>query len=94
MASSSYESGNLSRVVRFTNLPPEAATIQIYTVSGALVKTLNKQGPSRSLDWDLTTQNNLGVASGMYLIRVNVEGVGDRILKFGVINRKTQITLF
>ena len=94
MASSSYESGNLSRVVRFTNLPPEAATIQIYTVSGTLVKTLSKEGPSRSLDWDLTTQNNLAVASGMYLIRVNIDGVGDRVLKFGVVNRQTQITLF
>ena len=94
MGASTYESGNLSRVVRLTNLPPEAATIQIYTVAGSLVRTLRKDGTSRSLDWDLQTETGLPVASGMYLVRVEIAGVGERILKFGVVNRQTQITLF
>ena len=94
MGASTYETGNLSRVVRITNLPPDAATIQIYTVAGSLVRTLRKDGPSRSLDWDLQTETGLPVASGMYLVRIEIADVGERILKFGVVNRKTQITLF
>lgn len=92
--SSNYESGNLSRVVRFTNLPPQATTIRIYTVAGTLVRTLRKEGVSRSLDWNLETENNLPVASGMYLIHFDVEGVGEQIRKFGVIQRRTAITVF
>lgn len=94
MGTSNYETGNLSRVVRFTNLPPQATTIRIYTVAGTLVKTLRKEGASRSLDWNLETENNLPVASGMYLIHFDVEGVGEQIRKFGVIQRRTAITVF
>ncbi|MEO0556707.1 MAG: T9SS type A sorting domain-containing protein [Bacteroidota bacterium] len=94
LGESDYETGNLSRVVRITNLPPEATTIQIYTVAGTLVRTLNKEGSSRSLDWDMQTQSGLPVASGMYLVRVEVAGVGERIMKFGLVNRRSRITLF
>ena len=95
---SAYETGNTDRRARFTNLPPQA-TIRIYTVSGTLIKTLNKSDASRSLDWDLTTTNNLPVASGMYLIHVqarNSDGsnLGERVLKFGVINRQIDVDVF
>ena len=91
---SAYESGNLSSVIRFTNLPPEPASIRIFTVSGSLVTTLNKTSSQRSLDWNLLTSNNLPVASGMYLVHVDIDGVGERTLKLAVINRRTQVTIF
>ncbi len=94
LGASTYESGNLSRVVKFTNLPEQAATIRVFTVAGTLVKTLRKEGSSRSLSWNLETENNLPVASGMYLIHVDVDGVGERTLKLGVVQRRTQITVF
>ncbi|HIG75681.1 MAG TPA: T9SS type A sorting domain-containing protein [Bacteroidetes bacterium] len=94
LGTSDYETGNLSRVVRFTNLPDEAATIRIYTVAGTLVKTLRKEGQSRSLDWNLETENNLPVASGMYLIHVEIDGIGEKVLKLGVVQRRTQIDVF
>ena len=94
LGASDYETGNTSRVVRFTNLPEAAATVRIYTVSGTLVQTLRKEGASRSLDWNLETSNNLPVASGMYLIHIDVEGLGERVLKFGVVQRRTRISEF
>lgn len=90
---SAYETGNLERIARFTNMP-ERVTIRIYTVSGSLIRTIAKDGPSRSVDWDLTTESGLPVASGMYLIHVDVPGVGDRVLKFGVVNRTTSVDIF
>ncbi|MGA7304208.1 MAG: hypothetical protein WBW88_05015, partial [Rhodothermales bacterium] len=72
---SDYELTNLADIVRFTNMPQEA-TIRVFTLAGSLVKTLNKSGPSTSLDWDLTTEEGLPVASGMYLVYVEVPGVG------------------
>ena len=90
---SAYETGNQDRRVRFTNLP-ETANIRIYTVSGTLIRTLQKDGAGTSLDWNLTTDSNLPVASGMYFIHIEVPDVGERVLKFGVINRETNINIF
>ncbi len=94
MGASNYETGNSSHVVRFTNLPAGTATIRVYTIAGTLVKSLTRTGDSRTLDWDLTTQSGLPVASGMYLIHVDIEGVGERVLKFGVVQRQTVIDVF
>lgn len=90
---SAYETGNEDRRVRFTNMP-QTATIRVYTVSGTLVRTLYKDGPSTSLDWNLTTDSNLPVASGMYFLHIDVPGVGEKIMKFGVVNRETNINIF
>lgn len=40
-----------------------------------------------SMEWDLKNYAGVPVASGVYLIHVQVEGVGDRVLKSFVINR-------
>ena len=90
---SAYETGNEDRRTRFTNMP-QTATIRIYTVSGTLIRTLYKDGPGTSLDWSLTTDSNLPVASGMYFIHIDVPGVGEKVMKFGVINRETNINVF
>ncbi len=90
---SAYETGNEDRRARFTNLP-QTATIRVYTVAGTLIRTLYKDGPSTSLDWNLTTDSNLPVASGMYFIHIDVPGVGEKVMKFGVINRETNINIF
>ncbi|MEM1043571.1 MAG: hypothetical protein AAGI91_13190 [Bacteroidota bacterium] len=93
MGRSAYETDNLDRVARFINLPDEVL-IRIYTVSGTLIRTLRKDGPARSLDWDLNTHNQLPVASGMYLIHIDAPGIGEKVLKFGVVNRRNRITIF
>ena len=94
MGTSNYETGNLSRVIRFTNLPDQPLTIRIYTVSGSLVRELPKDDSARSLDWNLETSNSLPVASGMYLAHIEVDGVGERVLKLGIINRRPRISTF
>jgi hypothetical protein len=89
---SDYELTNLTDVVRFTNMPQEA-TIRVFTLSGTLVKTINKSGPSTSIDWDLLTEEGLPVASGMYLVHVEVPGVGEKVIKFGVVKKRIQLDL-
>jgi hypothetical protein len=97
LGSSAYESGDLDRVIRFINLP-EGATIRIYTVAGTLVREFRpfdpRSGQRNSLDWDLQTQNNLPVASGMYLAHIDVPGVGERVLRLGIVNRRNQVNVF
>ena len=89
---SQYEVSNLSDLVRFTDMPEEA-TIRIFSVSGTLVKTLVKSGPERTIEWDLQTEAGLPIASGIYLVHVDVPGVGTKVIKFGVVKKRIQLDL-
>ena len=84
-AISEYEETQLDNIVKFTNLP-EQATIRIYNTNGTLIRTFNKANPLTFLDWDLKNQVGIPIASGIYIIHVDVPGVGEKVLKwFGVL---------
>jgi len=82
---SGYELTQLDNTVKFTNLP-ENCTITIYNTNGTLVRRYFKASPDKFLDWDLTNQVGVPIASGVYIIHVDVPNVGERILKwFGTV---------
>jgi hypothetical protein len=80
-AFSEYERNRLDTRVKITNLP-KICTINIYTVNGKLVRTFKKDSEITSQDWDLTNNKSIPVASGVYLIHVEIPGIGERVLKF------------
>ena len=83
-AYSKYETNKLDNRVKITNLPEEC-TVSIYNLSGTLVRQYNKADPTTSLDWDLKNHKNVPIAGGVYIIHVDVPGIGQTILKwFGV----------
>jgi hypothetical protein len=79
-AFSEYENNKLDNRVKITNLP-ERCTISIYSVNGKLIKQIKKDSPVTYQDWTLTNHANIPVASGVYLIHVEIPGIGERILK-------------
>lgn len=81
-----YQSGRGDRKIDFTNLPAEC-TIKIFTVSGALVKTLEKTPSITSgvVSWDLISDDGMEVAYGLYVYHVKAPNVGEHIGKFAVI---------
>jgi hypothetical protein len=84
--------------VTFSNLPIDV-TIKIFSISGALIRTLTTTdktlGPSSPfLNWNLLNQNGLRVASGMYIAVVSSPGLGEKILKFGIIMPQKQINQY
>lgn len=84
-AFSDYESSKLDNRIKITNLP-ETCTVTIFNVSGTVVRQYNKSDPLTTLDWDLKNHRNVPIASGVYLIHIDVPDVGERVLKwFGVI---------
>ena len=84
-AFSDYEVDLANDEVRFTGLP-DVATIRVFTLHGTLVRTLEKDSPGlRSLSWDVRNEDGRKLASGMYLIHVDVPGVGERVIKFGMV---------
>ena len=66
---SSYENNQLDNRVKITNLP-QKATISIFTVSGTLVRKLQKDDNSSFIDWDLKNDFNIPIASGLYVIHI------------------------
>jgi hypothetical protein len=83
-AFSQYETSKLDNRVKITNLP-ERCTVTIYDMNGTLIRQYNKADPLTSLDWDLKNAKNVPIASGTYIIHVDVPGAGEKILKwFGV----------
>ncbi|HXS35142.1 MAG TPA: hypothetical protein VN721_00465, partial [Flavipsychrobacter sp.] len=81
-----YEINRLDTRVRIINLPANA-TINIYSLDGTLIRTLTKADPSTSyIDWDIRNNSGLPVASGMYLMDVKADGIGETVLKwFGAV---------
>lgn len=83
-AYSAYEANQLDNRIKITNVP-EKCTIKIFTLNGTLIRTFKKDDPKTSVDWDLKNQAGIPIASGLYIIHVDVPGVGEKILKwFGV----------
>ncbi|MCH2231459.1 MAG: T9SS type A sorting domain-containing protein [Crocinitomicaceae bacterium] len=80
-AYSEYERNRLDTRVKITNLP-EVCTVKIYSTNGKLVRTFEKDNEVTSVDWDLNNFKNIPVAGGVYLIHVDVPGVGEKVLKF------------
>lgn len=91
--SSAYERNQLAHIMRFTNLPI-GTKIRIFTLAGALVNTIDNNGPGASADWDLQNRDGLPVASGMYIAYVDVPGLGTKVLKLAVILSEERLDNF
>ncbi len=79
--------------MRFTHLDNEV-TIRIFNIAGQLVKTLFKNDTSNELRWNLRNEAGLRVASGMYIAHIEVPGVGEKVLKIGIVQREERIDRF
>lgn len=80
-AYSEYETSRLNTRVKITNLP-EKCNVNIYSVNGKLVRSFKKDSEATYLDWDLNNHKGIAVAGGVYLIHVEIPGVGEKVLKF------------
>ena len=83
-AYSMYETNQVDNRVKITNLPTQC-TVNIFSVSGMLVKQFKKDSPETYVEWDLKNSYNLPISSGIYIIHVDAGDIGEKIIKwFGV----------
>jgi len=97
---SAYESNQFTNIVKITNLPANCE-VTIFTLDGKFVRQYvrnearefkeAKEAPvlrdqiSPALEWDLNNEKAIPVASGVYLIHIKAEGLGERVIKwFGI----------
>lgn len=89
-----YEQNRYDTRVRIINLPARA-TVSVYSLDGSLIRRLEKDNPNVSyIDWDIRNTKSLPIASGMYLIHVNAEGIGETVIRWFGAMRPLDVTNF
>ena len=82
------ESSRAEKYVSFNHLPEEA-TIDIYSLGGVYVRSIEKHDASQFAQWDLKNQYGYPVASGLYIARIK-SGGNEKILKIALV-QETQV---
>ncbi len=80
------ETGRFNKFVTFTHLP-QAATIRIFNLAGIMVRKIEHDSESQFERWDLTNQDELPVASGIYIAHVETES-GSKVLKLAIVQEQ------
>ncbi len=77
------QAGNImyDEYVRIINLP-KIANISIYTSAGKLVVRKTKNDSNPYYQWDMKDFNGIPIPHGVYIIHVEVPGIGEKILKW------------
>ncbi len=78
-----WENSKYERKLQFIHLP-DACTVRIYTLSGDLVRSLDHNDGTGTADWDLLSENGMGIAPGIYFYHIESE-YGNRLGRFAVI---------
>lgn len=76
------------KYVRFNHLP-QKADIRIFNMGGVMVRKIEKDDATQNADWDLKNQYNLPVASGIYIVHIDLPELGkEKILKIALIQEE------
>lgn len=88
------ETDRLQKYVTFNHLPAQA-TIRVFNLMGLLVRTVEHSNGAQFERWNLRNNANLPVASGIYVIYIDMPGVGvTKILKLAVVQEEQIIPLY
>ncbi|NQT25522.1 T9SS type A sorting domain-containing protein [candidate division KSB1 bacterium] len=84
----------VNRFVSFNHLPPQA-TFRIFDLAGNLVTKIDKDDETQFTQWDLRNHNGLPVASGIYIIHIDMPDLGKvKILKLAVVREAEFIEIY
>ncbi|MGE5364778.1 MAG: T9SS type A sorting domain-containing protein [Bacteroidota bacterium] len=81
----------LNKYQRFVTIShlPRKAIIRIFNLAGQLIQTIRKDSPEQFQRWDLANQSGLPVASGLYIIHVDMPDLGKtKIIKAAIIQEQ------
>ena len=100
---SAYETNQFTNTVKITNLPAKC-TVTIYSLEGKFIRQYKRNESrmdkdannaavlrgqvSPAIEWDMKNNKGISVASGVYLIHVNADGLGERVIKWFGVARK------
>jgi len=89
-----YEPDQFDRRVKFTNLPYECE-IKVFNLAGDHIVTLNKEASDESfLTWDMLTEHELPLASGVYIYLVTAPDGTEHIGKMAIFTEVEQLNTY
>jgi len=89
-----YEPDQFNRMIKFTNLPYDCE-IKVFTLAGDHVITLDKEPSAASiLEWNMLTENNLPLASGVYLYIVTAADGQEFVGKMAIFTEVEQLNTY
>ena len=78
------EFNKYDRHVTFTHLP-QRAVIRIFNLAGQLVRELEKDSPEQFLRWNMLTESNYQIPSGLYIVHIELPDFNKaKILKLAI----------
>ncbi|MFZ0453988.1 MAG: T9SS type A sorting domain-containing protein, partial [Ignavibacteriaceae bacterium] len=90
----SRETSRDAKYVTFSHLP-DKATIRIFDLSGVLVKTINKNDQTQFTTWNLQNDNGYPVASGVYVVYVDMPTLGaTKVLKLALVQEEQILKVY
>ncbi|MCC6864633.1 MAG: hypothetical protein IT280_00580 [Ignavibacteria bacterium] len=87
------ETSPFDRFVKFMNMP-KTATIYIYSLNGNLVRQINKDDNTTSINWDLLNTDRIPIASGIYIAFIDAPGIGTKTIKLAIFTPEERIDSF
>lgn len=72
-----------SRFITFTHLPEEAK-IRIFNLAGEFIRTI-EHTTGNTERWDLRNEAGIPVASGIYLVHLEMKEIGNKVLKLAIL---------
>lgn len=84
------QSTNVNRFITFRRLPVKCS-IKIFSLSGILVKKIEKDNIESSVNWDLKNFNGVPVASGMFIALIEAPGIGNKTVKLAIFTAEERI---
>jgi len=82
------------KYVTFSHMPARA-TIRVFDLAGVLVRTIEKDSPDQFTRWNLQNNNNYPVASGIYVVYIDMPELGTtKILKLAVIQEEQILRVY
>lgn len=84
----------VDRFVSFNHLPNKV-TFRIFDLAGNLVAKMEKDDETQFARWDLRNHNGLPVASGIYIIHIDMPDLGKvKVLKLALVREAEFIEVY
>jgi hypothetical protein len=89
------ELNKYQKFVTFSHLPAGRVTIRIFNLAGQLVNTIEKNSTDQFERWSLDNDAGLPVASGLYIVHIDMPELGKtKILKLAIIQEQQILDRF
>jgi hypothetical protein len=90
----SREVSRSQHYVTFSHLPQQA-TIRIFDLAGVQVNKIDKNDQTQFAKWNLVNVNNLPVASGIYVVYIDMPQLGvQKILKVAIVQEQQILPVY